>query len=130
MSNENEPKLIAHFQNDSEGHPTFRKTSTGQRSYTVTLEVKHAPFDAYSAIFELHPSYYDPLRTALRDIDGAFRLKTSAHRDFRLTVRFLKPSGSTFITDTLYKALERAQTKKSPQEISEALAYFAGAQEH
>ena len=126
MSNENGPELVAYFQTDSEGRPAFRSTSTGQRSYPIIIEVKREPSDAYSAIFELHPSYYDPLRTVLRDKDGAFRLKTTAHRDFPLTVRFLKRSGQTFVTDTLYHALERAQSKGHRQRaLDEALAYFS-----
>ena len=70
MSVTTSPRIVARFETDASGRPTFKEVN-GVRHYKVVFEVENPPEDTYAASFQLDPdTYYDSYRTLTPDRDG------------------------------------------------------------
>ncbi len=117
------PRLIARFETDERGAPSFLP-GKNLRHYKIVLEVENPPPDAYAATFELDPTYYDPVRTISPDHDGKFRLEMASYGDYPVTVKMRTKQGEVPLINTLSQALENAQQSGAPA-ITEAISYIA-----
>ncbi len=110
------------FETDDLGNPRFVKDD-GTRHYRLLFELENLPPDVYAATFELHPSYYDPVRTVRPDREGRVRMKTTSYGDYDLKVRLRTKDGEIRMIDGLVKALKRARPTMPPNPaIDQAIA--------
>lgn len=117
------PRLTAHFVKDESGKPSLIEAG-GRKHYKVTFGVEGVP-DAYAATFELHPTYYDPVRSVSPDTDGHLALNTTAYGDYDLKVKVQAKEGVVQIVDSVSDALKRGlggQTADAA--FADALAYI------
>ena len=103
------PKIAAKFVLDSEGHPVVVKASAESelKHYKIELFLVDPPSSAESVTYELHSSYYDPVREVVRSSENdPFVEPITSYGDY--TIRSLA-SGSTAPLDqtTLSGALRR-----------------------
>lgn len=120
------PKLIARFAPDKDGKPSFVSTEDGRRHYKVEFALEETPPDVYAATFELHPTYYDPVRTVRPEPDGKVALQTTAYGDYDLKVRLRTKEGVQVVNANLVEALKRGESAESDQPgVLEALSYLA-----
>jgi hypothetical protein len=103
-----EPELVARFETDPQGNPQFRVGDEGKH-YKVVFEIKNAPPDVFSALFELDPTYYDPLRAIQPDDDGKLVLKTTSYGDYPVKVTLRARNGEYEVREKLSQALKRAR---------------------
>jgi hypothetical protein len=125
VSTEQIPRLIARFETDAEGKPRFTQDSD-KRHYRLVFEIENAPPDAYAATFELHPTYYDPVRTVTADQDGKIRLETSSYGDYLLKVLLRTKKGEIPIADTVSHALQKSHATANNPALDQALADIEG----
>jgi hypothetical protein len=103
----NSPRLKADFIFDSRGDPTF-VADEEKKHYYIKFEVENVPPDVYAATFELHPTYYDPVRTIFPDSNGHIELATTSYGDYDLKVRLRTKEGREVpVTDSLANMLQR-----------------------
>lgn len=120
------PMIIAHFETDEQGNPIFIQ-DRNKKHYSVTIEVKDSPQDAYAATFELYEDYYDPVQTLRPNKQGQFTLKTTSYGDYDVKVRVRTKEGDIPIADTLASALRRGSVDAPDNPlIQQALIDIAG----
>ena len=107
------PEVVARFETDEAGNPRFIE-SDEKKHYRLMFEVENVPPDVYAATFELHPTYYDPVRTVRPDAEGRVRLETTSFGDYDLKVRLRTKEGEIQVVDSLVRALKRARSGMPP----------------
>ncbi len=116
------PALVAHFVVDSEGIPSV--VHQGDRNhYRIKLMVEGAPEDTYAVTYELHESYYEPIRESRSSIDG-FAEEITSYGDYEVRATVRGKRQTQLIVATLSDALSRGQAKHDSEAIREALAYI------
>ncbi|MFN3658314.1 MAG: pYEATS domain-containing protein [Pseudolabrys sp.] len=121
MAASSAPQLTAHFETDDSGKPVFVNRG-GRKHYNLVFEVENMPENVYAGTFELHESYYDPVRT-LRPDRGKLELKTTSYGDYDLKVRLRTPDGEILVADNVVNALKRArETMPDNHDIDDAIA--------
>jgi hypothetical protein len=60
------PGIVARFELDEAGQPQFIPSSDSKLKHYKILLKAEAPPDTQAAVFELHPSYFDPVREVKR----------------------------------------------------------------
>jgi transcription initiation factor IIF auxiliary subunit len=120
------PHLGARFLTSASGEPEF-VGERDHRHYKVILEIEDLPKDVYAATFELHPTYYDPVRTLRPDQNGQIRLETTTYGDYDLSVLLRTKEGEERIRGNLLQELRRWYEKMglSNPAIQKALADIA-----
>jgi hypothetical protein len=107
------PTLAVRFQTDGEGNPQFVE-GAGKKHYRLLFEVENVPSDVYASTFELHETYYDPVRTIRPDDRGRIRMNTTSYGDYDVKVRLRTKVGEIQIADSLAEALKRARPLMPP----------------
>lgn len=108
-----EPRLSIHLEADANGTPKF-VAGQNHKHYNVVFEIEDAPADAYAAIYELDPSYYDPIQIVERDDNGRFQLKTTTFGDFPLVVRLRRETGEEIVLKAVVARALRREAPPSP----------------
>jgi hypothetical protein len=122
MTSMTTPMLAVRFETDADGNPKFVKDAE-KKHYRLLFEVENAPSDVYAGTFELHETYYDPIRTIRPDSDGRIRMKTTSYGDYGLKVRLRTKQGEIQLADSLVDALKRTRPQMpSNPSIDDAIA--------
>src|SRR5437870_5694499 len=125
MASSRSPQIVARFETDAQGNPKFFQDAK-KKHYKLVFEIQNAPPNVYAATFELHPTYYDPIRTLTPDDDGKLRLKATSYGDYDLKVRLRTKEGEIQIIDSVAHALKRMRHEMSQNpSIDQAIADIA-----
>lgn len=95
--------LKAEFELDDKGVP-ISFVRGGVRHYEIRLSVPNAPSNAYAVTYELHDSYYDPIRESLDTAHG-FGCEITSFGDFAVRVSVRSPAGRRVLRVDLSRAL-------------------------
>jgi hypothetical protein len=103
------PQLTVRFETDRDGNPIFVEDPQNKKHYYLEFEVKDVPSDVYAATFELHPTYYDPVRTLYPE-NRSVVLRTTSYGDYDLKVLLRTKEGRDVpVSANIVQALERAR---------------------
>ena len=102
---------------DADGKPVGR--SSGH--YRIRIHVEGAPEDAYKATYQLHSTYYDPVREA-RDRESGFSEELTSYGDFVLQARVRTRSRSLGTARALADALDESHGASSDADVRKALS--------
>jgi hypothetical protein len=106
---ENAPQLVARLRTDENGQPLFSEQG-GHRHYELEFAIDNVPTNVYAATFELHPTYFDPVRTIKKPQDGDLRLHVTSYGDYPLKVQLRTTVGKDiWLVDKVTDALKRAR---------------------
>src|SRR5262249_47847523 len=118
------PMLVAKFVLDSNGAPQVSDQNDPPH-YRVRLTVKNTPEDSYAVTYELHESYYEPVRESRsRADDFAEEITSFGDYEVRATVRG-KHRNQTIVAE-LSEALTRGHSKEISSTIVKALRDIKG----
>ncbi len=114
--------LGAHFVLDSDGASTVIQSSTTPdlKHYKINLFTFEAPSTAQSVTYELHSTYYDPLREVVRKSDDdQFVEPITSYGDYEIRVAV---SGSTGDVATVWLSDALRQGHRDALEPESAIA--------
>jgi|ERR1051326_3061509 restriction endonuclease Mrr len=112
-------EIVARFVLDNDERPEFI-TRGDQKHYKIEIHVANAPLDTYAVTYELHETYYDPIRES-RDISNAFSTRITSYGDFRLQARLRTRTRVDAIASQLSSALRRGHLSDLSLDVSRAL---------
>ncbi len=116
------PRLGARFVLDTDGAPAAIQSSTAPdlKHYKIDLFTLEAPSSARSVTYELHPSYYDPLREVVRKSDkDQFVEPITSYGDYEIRVAV---SGSTEDVATVWLSDALRRSHRDALETDSAIA--------
>jgi hypothetical protein len=113
------PCLLARFELDANGRPQAIRDG-GRSHYLIRFEMQDAPADAYAVTYQLHESYYDPVRESKRR-DSRFSEELTSYGDFVVRAKIRSPDGVETVSSPLSKALEQGHRDALTPEIQAAL---------
>lgn len=96
------PDLLACFK--ERGNQISLHRRSGRNDFDIVLFVSGAPKDTVSVIYNLHESYYDPIREATQ-IKKEFSEEITSYGDYIVTAKILSMSGLKILKKKLSKAL-------------------------
>jgi hypothetical protein len=112
-------KLAARFVLDEEGRPKL--TAGGDlKHYWIDLYVEDAPEDTYAVNYQLHESYYDPLRES-REPSARFVERLTAYGDYTVQARLRTKTCVEPVCAELSEALARGHRGEASPIIAKAL---------
>jgi hypothetical protein len=111
--------LVAKFALDSEGVPKVAYQGDPPH-YRITLTVSGAPEDAYAVTYELHESYYEPVRESRRRTDG-FGEEITSYGDYEVRASVRGRRRTQTVVAELSEALARGHAKETSPAIAAAL---------
>lgn len=115
----NNSRIVARFLLDTDGRP--RTVNNGElRHYWIELHIEFPPDDTYAVTYQLHESYYDPVRES-RNAKGAFAEKLTSYGDFTVQARLRTRNRVVTIAAELSEALSYGHRDKASESISKAL---------
>jgi hypothetical protein len=105
------PTLEAEFILDDQGIPVA--IQAGDRThYKIRLFVNDAPDDTYAVTYQLHESYYDPVRET-RDRSNGFEEEITSYGDYTIQARLRTKKNVETLADSLGGALTRHHSPPS-----------------
>ena len=113
------PLIRASFILDKQGRPIAIQ-SGGTKHYRIKLHVEDVPEDAHAVTYELHESYYDPIREVRRDVPN-FEEEITSYGDYDLKIRVRRKNRVDLATTTLGRALENAYKDSMTPMVREAI---------
>jgi len=113
------PMLLAKFVIDSSGFP---KAGYGGPPihYYIRLMVKDAPDDTYAVTYELHETYYEPVRESRRSNED-FVEEITSYGDYLVRAIVRGKSQTQTLVAELSEALARGHLNEKSPAIDEAL---------
>lgn len=119
------PRIIAKLETDTEGRPKFVKQGD-HKHYKISFEVENPPQDLYAATFELHETYYDPVRTIRPGTNASVVLDTTTYGDFDVKVLLRTKSGEIPLIESVSSALDHARAQMpSGEAVDKAISEIA-----
>jgi hypothetical protein len=113
------PKLTAQFDLDPTGQPkSLLRGST--RHYDIRLQLVGAPQDTYAVTYQLHDSYYDPVREA-RDPETRFSEHLTSYGDFTVNAKIRSRQGVFTVALPLSEALRDGHSSSMSPAIRAAI---------
>jgi hypothetical protein len=112
--------LVARFILDSKGAPKVAYQGDAPH-YGITLTVSGAPEDAYAVTYQLHESYYEPVRESRRGTDD-FAEEITSYGDYEVRATVRGKSRTQMVVAELSEALARGHAKETSPAIATALA--------
>lgn len=112
-------RLAARFVLDAKGVPV---AVTGNRlhHYEIQLRVDDPPPDAYAVTYELHDSYYDPIRES-RGKSRGFAEDITSYGDFVVQARVRAKARTIATAALLSEALRRGHAGAMSESIERAI---------
>jgi hypothetical protein len=101
---------------DPEGKPKGRTSG----NYSIRLHVEGTPADAYKVTYQLHPSYYDPVRE-VRDLESGFSEELTSYGDYVIQARVRTKDCTLATTRRLSDALREAHVASTDADVKKAL---------
>jgi hypothetical protein len=114
------PRLRAEFVLDDRGRPQWDDKDNG---YWIRLSVNDAPEDTFAVTYELHESYYDPIRVSRKP--ATFSTDISSYGDFTVRAEVRRKSRTDQIAVLLSRALRVAHGTIASKAITDAIADIA-----
>ena len=114
------PALIAKFVLDAEGAPKVAYAGDPPH-YRIALTVSGAPEDAYAVTYELHESYYEPVRESRRRADD-FVEEITSYGDYEVRATVRGKRRTQMVVAGLSDALELGHAKDRSGAIETALS--------
>jgi hypothetical protein len=105
------PLLTAKFDLDERGEPRAIKRGILDH-YTILLGVDHCPTDTYAVTYNLHDSYYDPVRQVSRSTPG-FEEQISSYGDFEVRATLRTKGDQHVVSELLSTSLRRSYPSPS-----------------
>jgi hypothetical protein len=112
-------ELKARFIMNEVGKPKYI-SSDNVRHYAIELFVEGAPKDAIGVTYQLHETYFDPLREA-HDASHDFLVEITSYGDYDIVATLRTKPYSTRIKNSLYDALKGTYGETTDQYILMAL---------
>lgn len=116
----NKPVLVAKFVLDSKGSPKVAYKDSLSH-YRIRLMVNNAPEDTYAVTYELHETYYEPVREARSYTDG-FAEDITSYGDYDIRATIRGKHRNQVVVAGLSEALERGHGQNPLATIAKALA--------
>jgi hypothetical protein len=113
------PKLVARFILDEQGRPQVIKGSD-HKHYWIELYVEDAPEGTYAVNYQLHDSYYDPVRES-RNPGDRFAERLTSYGDYTVQASVRTKNRVEPVSAELSEALTRGHKDESSAMIAEAL---------
>ena len=114
------PKLVARFVLDEQGRPKVIEGGA-HKHYWIDLYVEDAPEGTYAVNYQLHDSYYDPVRESRNPGDG-FAERLTSYGDYTVQASLRTKSRVEPVSAELSEALARGHEKdESSAMVAEAL---------
>ena len=112
-------ELKATFMLDKDGKPKYIPADK-HRHYAIQLSVEGAPEQSIGVTYQLHESYYDPLREAY-DASTGFLETITSYGDYDIVAMIRSKPRSIKIKSSLYEALKRTYSDTDNPDILRAL---------
>lgn len=116
MSN---PRIVARFLLDTKGLPEVVKRPDVNH-YRIKIFIEAPPADTYAVTYQLHESYYDPVRES-RDATTGFAEETTSYGDFTIQAQVRTRSRVEVTAAELSTALAFGHKDDMSADISRAL---------
>lgn len=115
----NRPTLVAKFLLDSDGAPQVAYGGEPVH-YRIELAVTDAPTDTYAVTYELHESYYEPVRESRRRTDN-FSEEITSYGDFKVRATVRGKTRNQVVLAELSEALRRGHGSHTSSALGKAL---------
>ncbi|NJN63524.1 MAG: hypothetical protein HC882_00720 [Acidobacteria bacterium] len=113
------PTLVAKFLLDSHGAPQVAYRGDPAH-YRIELAVTNAPADTYAVTYELHESYYEPVRESRRRGDQ-FSEEITSYGDYEVRATVRGKARSQVVVAELSEALRRGHGRNPSPALAKAL---------
>jgi hypothetical protein len=111
--------LVARFVLDSKGAPEVAYRGDPPH-YHIELAVTNTPEDTYAVTYELHESYYEPVRESRRRGDQ-FSEEITSYGDYQVRATVRGRSKSQVVVAKLSEALRRGHEDDTSAGLAKAL---------
>ncbi len=118
------PTLVAKFLLDAQGVPIVAFKGDPSH-YLIELAVTNAPADTYAVTYELHESYYEPVRESRRRSEH-FSEEITSYGDYNVRATVRGKARSQVILAELSEALRHGHGRNPPPEVAKALKDIEG----
>ena len=115
----NKPRIVARFKLDGEGRPEAVEAG-GHRHYRIELRTEEAPEDTYAVNYELHDTYYDPMRESRRHDEG-FAEPITSYGDFDVKAKIRTRNRVEVVSAPLSRALAQGHRDDANPAIRRAI---------
>lgn len=116
------PNLHVSFSLDEHGRP--RKTANDD--YVIQFSVSGAPEDLGSVVYQLHPSYPQPIREKRRTNENpTFAEETTTYGDYNLIAKLRRPGQVQTVATPISGALQQTYAEHMTPDIDAAIKYIA-----
>jgi hypothetical protein len=99
-----EAQLVARFALDKDQKPKFERDDDDRKHFEIRLSIRNAPTDAHAVTYQLHETYYDPVREARQATK--FPEWITSYGDFKVKARVRRQQGTDVVSVMLSDALE------------------------
>lgn len=113
------PKLLAEFVLDPAGQPQFVEGDS-EKQYKLRLFLKDIPKDAAMVQYELHPTYYRPVRNVPYGVKD-FQEYTTSYGDYEIKASLYRKDSAVRLATTLIAALRDNYSTAMTPEIQGAI---------
>ncbi len=117
MSAERRPSIIARFVLDAKGMPQWDKDGDG---YWIRLSLRDAPPDTYAVTYQLHESYYDPIREVSHK-RKEFSEDITSYGDYTVIARVRRKSRTDAVSRLLSRALSDGHLRDLTRPVEQAI---------
>jgi hypothetical protein len=113
------PKLRASFDLDDSGQPKYVERD-GLKHYRIRLNVEGAPAQSASVTYQLHPSYWDPVREVF-DPKNGFAEEITSYGDFDVRASVSGSSSAGLTLNGQLSVLLEAEHRNPEGPVARAL---------
>lgn len=113
-----DPNIRAEFILDPLMKPEFLEGRT-KKHYKIKLLVDNVPLETHQILYELHPTYQNPIREGSRDKD--FEVDITSYGDYELKVQVPDARSVRMLRVRLSEALAKSYVSGATPAISAAL---------
>lgn len=115
------PRLKAKFVLDASGTPAFVDDG-GTKHYKLIIDVEDDDDAHTSAVYQLDPSYWDPVRETRRSEEGSFPEPITSYGDFEIVARMSGSAGrAPVVSGKLSELLRREYADAKDEAITSAI---------
>ena len=115
-----EPQIVARFVLDKDGLPQWEEDDNG---YWIRLKIENTPSDTYFVTYELHESYYDPIRVSRKPAE--FTKDITSYGDYTVKARLSRKTRTDSLATLLSRALKAGHAIDQTDEIAQAIKEIA-----
>jgi len=117
-------QIIARFLLDDNGMPRFVEQDN-RKHYRIELRVEGASPDTYAVNYQLHETYYDPIRE-VHDSQTQFAETFTSYGDFTVQAQLRNKTRVEVLTTMLSDALKRGHDDPPSPSVAMALKNIRG----